>query len=112
MDVQTDNGSTTHVYRTTDAGTSWIDVSALAASFSWVSLVDQQHWVAFDGSAVRHTDDGGASWTQTEAAPPTSHEAGPQFVDDNNGWWLAGDGLNATLYATSDGGVGWHALAP
>ena len=43
---------------------------------SWVSVIDQQHWVAISDSAVRHTDDGGATWTQTAAVPPTSHEPG------------------------------------
>ncbi|HXX59991.1 MAG TPA: hypothetical protein VEI48_01725 [Candidatus Sulfotelmatobacter sp.] len=112
VDFQSDSGSVTHLIRTSDAGSSWTDVAALPAGFSWVSVIDQQHWVAFSDAAVRHTDDGGATWTQTVAVPPTSHEAGPQFVDDIDGWWPAGDGLNAVLYATTDGGVTWQALAP
>jgi len=112
VDFQSDSGSVTHVYRTTDAGSSWTDVEAFPASFSWVSVLDQLDWVAISDTAVRHTDDGGATWTQTGAAPPTSHAAGPQFVDDMNGWWPAGDYLDAPLYATTDGGATWHALAP
>jgi photosystem II stability/assembly factor-like uncharacterized protein len=112
VDFQGDSGSVTHMYRTIDAGSSWTEVEAFPAGFFWVSVIDQQHWVAISDSAVRHTDDGGATWTQTAAVPPTSHDAGPQFADDNDGWWLAGDNLTAALYATSDGGATWKALAP
>jgi photosystem II stability/assembly factor-like uncharacterized protein len=112
VDFQSDSGSVTHTYRTIDAGSSWTDVEAFPTGFYWVSVIDQQHWVAISDSAVRRTDDGGATWRQTAAVPPTSHDAGPQFADDNDGWWLAGDNLTAALYATSDGGATWKALAP
>ncbi len=113
-----DASSVTRIYRTTDAGSTWTFLSQVPGTDTlYVSIVDQQAWIATDGSGVVHTTNGGAGWTHvTTQAPSGGLQAGllaAQFIDLDHGWagWMEPQG-NAHVLVTSDGGVTWHVLTP
>jgi photosystem II stability/assembly factor-like uncharacterized protein len=110
--------SVTRIYRTTDAGSTWTFLSHIPGTDTLhVSILDQQTWIATDGTDVVHTTNGGAGWTHATAqAPVTDFKDGlqdAQFVDLQHGWaqWTDPQ-TNSHILATSDGGATWRALAP
>ena len=121
--VDTSDGGE-HVLRTVDGGTSWADVtpSQLAALVTptnvgngastpqVIFLGAERAWTAAAGKLVA-TDDGGASWRDVAALPPSCVPV--QFVDPSHGWCNAsfvGQGMSSTvdLYRTVDGGRRWQ----
>ena len=118
VQFQGDSGNVNRIYRTTDAGSTWTFLSHLPGTgVLHVSILDQQTWIATDGSDVVHTTNGGTGWThvttQTPIAGLGTGLQDAQFVDLNHGWaqWTDPQG-NSHIVATSDGGASWHALAP
>ena len=115
---QADTGNVTRIYRTTDGGATWSFLSHMPGTGGLdVSILDQQTWIATDGSDVVHTTNGGAGWTHvTTQTPIVGLQSGlqaVQFIDLNRGWtqWTDPQG-NSHLAATTDGGQTWQPLAP
>ena len=113
-----DASSVTAIYRTIDAGSNWTFLATVPGTASlFVSIVDQQTWIATDGSDVVHTTNGGAGWTRvTTHAPSGGLQAGlqaAQFIDLKDGWagYTEPQG-DALVLFTSDGGVNWRVEAP
>ena len=115
---QADTGNVTRIYRTTDGGATWSFLSHMPGTGGLdVSILDQQTWIATDGSDVVHTTNRGAGWTHvTTQTPIVGLQSGlqaVQFIDLNRGWtqWTDPQG-NSHLAATTDGGQTWQPLAP
>jgi photosystem II stability/assembly factor-like uncharacterized protein len=106
--------SVTRIYRTTDGGSSWSYVMPIPGSGALlVTIVDQLHWIATDGTNAVHTQNGGASWTQLVTQPPLEGLQAIGFVDLKHGWAQWTDTLgNSHIAATTDDGATWHSLAP
>jgi len=69
--LQTATESVTRMYRTTDGGSSWSYLMPIPGSGAlFVTIVDEQHWIATDGDHAVHTQNGGTSWTQLVTQPP------------------------------------------
>ena len=111
---QGDTQSITRIYRTTDGGSSWSSVSTVPGSGALtVTIVDQEHWIATDGTHAVHTQNAGSSWTQLVSAPPLVGLQSARFIDLKHGWAQWTDTLgNSHIAATSDDGATWHRLAP
>ena len=104
----------TRVYRTADAGATWSWISHVPGTAApFVSIVDQQHWLALEGTTVVSTVNGGTTWATITASPPTPSLAGAQFLDPRSGWaiWTGTSG-ESQLYATTNGGASWLLLRP
>mgnify|MGYP005812434245 CR=1 FL=1 len=127
-----------HLYRTTDGGTSWQDVTPPEAGGAHTSpgalegLDEQTAWIGFTRDeqktlTVFATHDGGKTWQGTVFHQPTARTAGAvallpyvkslQFLDVTHGWLLVTYGGAAgsewvELYRTDDGGASWtHAAS-
>jgi photosystem II stability/assembly factor-like uncharacterized protein len=111
---QGDTKSVTRIYRTTDGGSSWSYLAPIPGSGALiVAIVDPLHWIATDGSAAVHTQNGGASWTQLVTRPPLESLQAISFVDVKHGWAQWTDKLGIFhVSATTDDGATWHSLAP
>ena len=109
------------VVRTTDAGTTWVDISPeipdLGASIgtpyffnkeiAWMLVPDQDEYFAH--GTLYSTVDGGLNWT-TVTTPFGGGSL--TFLDEKNGWMMADLGAGAgsqavAIYQTSDGGRSW-----
>lgn len=119
------------LYRTTDSGRNWTDVTPTRASLvtgaTLGSGLTQPHNGAFvlDGTTawvvvgstgkelLEHTTDGGARWN-SEPLPvqPIGNGTYFDFLNANGGWMLINGGvaaghMSARVYTTADGGASW-----
>jgi photosystem II stability/assembly factor-like uncharacterized protein len=122
--------------RTTDGGTTWLDVAPAAPSGTVkgggavCALDANRAWVTFgtgtapyqpDHLAVMSTGDGGQSWQQMASIPiafPVSwrnnFSVEMDFFDAMHGWLLieyAATPMMRVLYRTSDGGTSWAVVS-
>ena len=120
--AETQHGATETVWRTTDGGASWTDVSPPVGGYAtggWVTyFLDATHaWVVLSdsgGLVVVRTADGGRTW-QRGTSLPAKFEAPSSIdvLDGEHGWLLVSTGSPfrdpqwPSLYATSDGGMHW-----
>jgi photosystem II stability/assembly factor-like uncharacterized protein len=119
---QPDHPGPTYLLRSTNAGASWsrlpgvhLGIAGLPGFTSPFSFVDARHgwswFVPYSGAAaaeVRTTSDGGQSWQ--EVTQPRGFGLGV-FALDGHHAWTVGSALasnTGALYATTDGGKGWH----
>jgi photosystem II stability/assembly factor-like uncharacterized protein len=118
------------VFRTTDAGTGWQNVSPPAAASAFATatyFLDPDHaWVATSSPGgsdlttvmVYRTADGGQTW---QGGVPLSIQggggAGPMdFIDPQLGWLIAGLGAGlgheaVEIFRTVDGGMQWQEVS-
>lgn len=132
------NGSSDHVFRTSDGGLIWRDVTPPEPApqnpedkkevtgffknnnFAWVIYFPQSGFPAPEYAVVWYTQDGGTSW---KASLPLDSSlfvemfipSDMQFIDNQNGWFLVhmGAGMNhdyIALLASKDGGATWQVL--
>jgi photosystem II stability/assembly factor-like uncharacterized protein len=112
----------TQIVRTNDGGITWYNVTPpnlTEAGYSVeAEVLDNDHvWVQktnFDGDPnsglLYRTSDGGLAWTEST----TPFGGGDlDFIDENNGWMLAGLGVGAgsmgiSIFQTSDSGETWE----
>lgn len=108
-------GSRGKVYRTTDGGTTWTDISPFPAlnastSFNSIGLIDGKNIYVGGGvltKRVYKSSDAGATWT--DVSPVIANEfigtiLDFTFHDVNNGFIMSNGG---TIIKTNDGGVTW-----
>lgn len=122
IDFQSDTGSVTRVYRTSDAGSSWTLAATIPTGVSAISFLDSQRWIGIGGSEVIHTTDGGQNWVRSPAVGPPGASESFLMTDAQHGWVLVGMNVCLTfksncssrtgLYATVDGGGTWIQLWP
>ena len=126
---------TAAIWRTTDRGESWLDVTPSGMALptgpfpgwiEWVFLDRNRAWIAFPAegdyqsaeieSSFWFTQDGGSSWDR-RPLPAWDVEAAVffQFIDDQHGWFMTEDyaGAGSSWYSlsrTQDGGRSWDGL--
>lgn len=135
--VPQENAATTHIWRTTDGGTTWLSTALPVPFPRAITFVDAQHgWLlasqsdqSQDASAetieVYRTEDSGKTWVQLQTAsalaastdaPPPGHlpfggqKSGIHFLNASTGWvtgTVIVDGLS-WLYRTHDAGATWQ----
>jgi len=108
------------VFRTTDRGATWQDVSppgSAGLQFRDIEAFDVSHAVAMSiGAAptdfrIYVTADGGQTWTTTFVNDePTAFYDCMTFFDKRRGLALSDppDGVHFRVIATNDGGLSWH----
>jgi photosystem II stability/assembly factor-like uncharacterized protein len=103
------------LYRTTDTGTSWVEIRPPGSSpAAATALIDADTvYVASGGSpaTIAATHDGGASWTET-SLDVGAINGGPVFAFESSSKGYATfydpNGTNTLdVYATTDGGTTW-----
>ena len=114
VSFQGDSSSTTWMYRTSNAGSSWSAVGQIpGTSAVHVSIVDAQHWIATDGSTAVHSQNAGASWTTVTTRPTLTGIQAIEFISLKQGWAEWTDTLgNSHVSMTTDDGASWQELAP
>jgi photosystem II stability/assembly factor-like uncharacterized protein len=122
IDFQSDTSSVTHVYRTSDAGSSWTLAATPPTGVSAISFLDPQRWIGIDGLEVVRTADGGQTWVRSPAVGPPGAPESFLMADAQHGSVLVGMNVCLTfksncssrtgLYATVDGGSTWAQLWP
>ncbi|MEO7725519.1 MAG: YCF48-related protein [Chthoniobacterales bacterium] len=109
------NSATTgpDIYRTSNAGVSWQQVTAFPVGGSWYHIDFVSPTVGFMGSngATVRTEDAGATWQIRSAYPSCPVMYGMDFRDTLVGL-CGGDRVSTTdggpgIFKTSDGGVTW-----
>ena len=98
----------THIYKTTDAGSSWtLQYGSSGPLLASVSFADAQHgWASGYGNQVLRTIDGGATWVpQASGAPSGTGLMGIHAVDADTAWVVGWGGFAAR---TIDGGASWQ----
>lgn len=135
--VAGDDGNADHILRTADGGLSWQDITppedaptAPDAKAAVGYFLDSTNgWVIYyttnlsisnaQKPVIWHTSDGGTTWKSSASLDLSSLETfvvdRMQFVDQNNGWFLAhvGAGMShdyIVLYKTTDGGSTWTSI--
>ncbi len=95
----------TALLRTTDGGTTWIQVSVLptGADGLWSNADGTRLWTVGQGGQIAVSTNGGASWTPI-SSPTTLNLHHVQFADNSRGW-AAGDG--GAVLRTGNGGATW-----
>lgn len=100
-------GMATTFFKTTDAGTTWNNITGMGGSNNCLHFkTEQEGWVGSIGS-VWHTTDGGVNWTEHYAGG-ASYIVGIHFYTQLNGFIVDGGG---DVYNTSDGGLTWQLFA-
>lgn len=111
----------TQIVRTNDGGVTWYNVTPPALTQTgysvYVSFLDTDHaWVQLpdvesfpDSGKLYRTSDGGITWVSNSVP---FGAADISFLDENNGWVMAGLGVAAgsnavAIFQTADGGVSW-----
>lgn len=99
------------LYKTTDGGDNWTELST-EYYFTDMSFLDAQTgWAASHNGDIMYTSDGGANWSNQEVS--ASYLSDILFLDENNGYacGLSEDATSshahAAVFHTSDGGVTW-----
>jgi photosystem II stability/assembly factor-like uncharacterized protein len=123
------------LYRTQDSGDHWEklaetpvdnkDQTPATATPGWLprvpypdplSFVDRYHgWLVGNLGSLFTTRDGGRTWLELKPEGLNSLYARPQFLDEKNGFILAGSGFTndrGALLKTSDGGHTWTQIFP
>jgi photosystem II stability/assembly factor-like uncharacterized protein len=123
------------LYATQDSGDHWEklaetpvdnnDQTPLIATPGWLpriaypnplSFVDRYHgWLVGNLASLFTTSDGGRTWLELKPEGLNSLYARPQFLDEKNGFVLAGSGFTNdrdALLKTADGGHTWTQIFP
>ncbi|HKW60360.1 MAG TPA: hypothetical protein VJR46_11480 [Candidatus Dormibacteraeota bacterium] len=102
------------LYRTTDAGATWLAVQTPSDGPYFTFATATRGWfMPAVGAVPPHlytTADGGVTWSAVPAPPPPGTSAELAFRADGEGW--LGAGLESPrVYLTKDGGLSWRAIA-
>ncbi|MFA6599212.1 MAG: YCF48-related protein [Ignavibacteriaceae bacterium] len=103
------NRTTGYIYRTTNGGTSWTQISAgLFEQLNAVNFIDANTGIAVgELGRIMKTTDGGLNWSSISSGF-TSHINSFHFIDANSGYIVGGQGdYDGVIHKTTDGGTSW-----
>jgi photosystem II stability/assembly factor-like uncharacterized protein len=92
------------VYRTVDGGGTWAGQKLFINEVKSIQFINSLEGWAADSSNVKHTTDGGVTWTLLYHEDARYIE-GLQFVDEKTGYFVCS--WDHTLFKTTDGGTTW-----
>ena len=106
------------LYITRDGGATWTPTppfsAAVGGAVRTALLSAGEGWALVqpvpgttDRVELRHTTDGGLTWTALSADPALAKVVELQFVDRDHGWALCAEGESTYLLKTADGGRTW-----
>lgn len=103
------SGDTAKVYRTTNGGVSWQNLSSIPTTYPGLQItaVDQNRaWVNL-GTKIFHTSNGGVNWTEQFYSPVTFINK-IQFFNQNTGYLVADQADSVVgFFVTRNGGANW-----
>jgi len=95
------------IYRSTDAGITWIATQQDGDNYQDVNFVNARvGWIVGQSGSILHTEDAGLSWELVNK--PSVHAKiafnGVYFSDEDNGAVVGDEGV---VWTTNDGGANW-----
>ena len=100
------------LYRTRDGGLSWTALpGANIGDYTPMAFADAQRgaWVDWDGS-IRHTRDGGDTWSSAQVDVPLNQRAAKLVFDRQGRGWLLPFSDRSRLLRSLDGGASWQSV--
>lgn len=101
-------------YRTTDGGATWTPGERIISIGLYSPISFETIFVWTGSSKLYVSRDSGQTWQTVGTNVDISETLfGMQFADENTGWALtSSDGVETTLYKTTDGGATWSIIIP
>ena len=105
-------GNNATVYKTTNAGVSWTQLTAglgsLTGTVRSVNFVNENDgWISAQSGQIYHTSDGGSNWSAQTSNVSSNHLNSIFFLDNQTGWAV---GANGGITRTTNGGTSWTGL--
>jgi photosystem II stability/assembly factor-like uncharacterized protein len=89
--------------------TTTVSATSSLPTFNWIDMTNTQTGYGMDEKNLYRTENGGIQW-KVITPPGASANFSVFFLDDQEGWMLAGnpkDLSESTLFHTTDGGINW-----
>jgi|GEM_PF-892786 len=100
------------ILKTVDGGKTWQQYSPSYGTIKQLKFITNQTAYGLVGNSFMKTTDGGNSWTNMSAPLSTGNTIRFDFIDENNGYCIAGGDLNSSasvgkVFKTTDGAKTW-----
>jgi photosystem II stability/assembly factor-like uncharacterized protein len=99
--------NTSAVFKTTDAGNSWLPVSDFTGYYKSIDIVGSNIWISNLDGFIKKSTDNGNTWSEITLPGMPYQIQDIDFYDANTGYAI---GFAGQAYRSSNGGISWQIL--